>query len=264
MKAPPRYDRAFYEGLAAEVRASASAVVPVLVDLFRPASVLDVGCGTGTWLAAFVAAGVGDVVGVDGGDVTPDMLEIPEAAFSRLDLRVPFDLARRFDLVLSLEVAEHLPPSAADGFVASLVRHGPAVVFSAAVPYQGGAGHLNEQWPAWWAERFAAAGYEAIDCLRPRLWDDARVAWYYAQNTVVYVSRERLAADPALAALHERHGGRPRALVHPGLHVARATAPRRPPPPPSLGRLLRELPGATGRALRRRLGAVSGAGGRGR
>jgi hypothetical protein len=146
----------------------------------------------------------------------------------------------------------------AEGFVASLVAHGPAVVFSAAVPFQGGAGHVNEQWPAWWADRFAAAGYAAIDCLRPRLWADERVAYYYAQNTVLYVSRERLGTDPELAALHARHGGPPLPLVHPALHLARATAPRRPPPPPSLSRLVRQLPGAAARAVRHRVGGGRG------
>lgn len=252
MRAPPRYDRAFFDGLAAPTRSSAAVVVPLLVGMLRPASVLDVGCGTGTWLAAFRAEGVGDVMGVDGGDIDPGMLEIPPESFRRLDLSEPFDLGRRFDLVVSLEVAEHLPPAAADGFVASLAAHAPVVVFSAAVPFQGGAGHVNEQWPSWWAERFAAVGYEAIDCLRPRLWTDERVAYYYAQNTVLYAARERLASDPELAALHERHGGPPPALVHPALHLARATAPRRPPPPPSLRRLLRQLPGAAVRAVRHR------------
>lgn len=253
MKAPPRYDRAFYESLAAGTRSSAAVIVPLLVALVRPTSVLDVGCGTGTWLAAFGAHGVGDVMGVDGGDLTPDMLEIPEESFRRLDLGRPFDLGRRFDLVVSLEVGEHLAPAAAEGFVASLVAHGPVVAFSAAVPHQGGAGHVNEQWPSWWAARFAAHGYEAIDCLRPRLWDDERVAYYYAQNLVLYVARERLDAEPALAALRDRHGGPPLALVHPGLLEAWVAARQRRPPPPSLSRLLRELPGAAGRAVRRRM-----------
>ncbi|MER3452772.1 MAG: hypothetical protein C4321_03245, partial [Chloroflexota bacterium] len=158
---PTRYDRAFFEELADATCASADAVAPLLVDLVRPASVLDVGCGTGTWLAAFRRLGIEDVFGIDGGEITPSMLEIPAACFARADLSRPFDLGRRFDLALCLEVGEHLPAGAADALVGSLTAHAPVVAFSAAIPFQGGAGHVNEQWPGWWAARFAERGFEA-------------------------------------------------------------------------------------------------------
>jgi 2-polyprenyl-3-methyl-5-hydroxy-6-metoxy-1,4-benzoquinol methylase len=62
----------------------------------------------------------------------------------------PLDLEKEFDLVVSLEVAEHLPASAADQFVNTLVKHGKKILFSAAIPGQGGQDHLNEQWPDYW------------------------------------------------------------------------------------------------------------------
>src|SRR5439155_16237379 len=98
----------------------------------------------------------------------------------------------------SLEVAEHLPPHSADGFVESLTRLGPAIVFSAAIPLQGGVDHVNEQWPEYWVERFVARGYEAIDGLRPRIWMNAAVDWYYAQNALVFV-QPHLLSRPAVA-----------------------------------------------------------------
>ena len=71
-----------------------------------------------------------------------------------------------------LEVAEHIPPECADIFVESLTWGlAPVIMFSAAVPGQGGTLHLNEQWPAYWASKFAQHGYVLIDCLRPQLWD---------------------------------------------------------------------------------------------
>src|SRR5919108_2535643 len=164
------YTEAFYECHRGGARSSAGVVVPMLIDLFGPRSVVDVGCGIGTWLAAFREHGVADVCGVDGDWVERAALEIPVERFVAADLTRPLRLDRTFDLVLSLEVAEHLPPASADTFIDSLTRLGAAIVFSAAIPLQGGVDHVNEQWPEYWVERFAARGYEAIDGLRPRIW----------------------------------------------------------------------------------------------
>jgi hypothetical protein len=132
----------------------------------------------------------------------------------RADLTSPLELGRRYDLAISLEVAEHLPPEAAAGFVASLTRAAPVVAFSAAIPGQGGRGHVNEQWPAYWAELFARHGYEPVDALRPLLWDDPGVEWWYAQNVVVFASAEGLGRHPRLGE-HPQRGRTPLALVHP-------------------------------------------------
>src|SRR5262249_58853947 len=112
-----------------------------------------------------------------------------------------------------LEVGEHLDERAAPTLVASLVAHASAVVFSAAIPKQGGAGHVNERWPSYWAELFAARGYRAIDLIRPLVWNDDRVAFWYAQNIVLYVDQSR--PDPAGVASVDV----PMDLVHPGLYL---------------------------------------------
>ena len=84
------------------------------------------------------------------------------------DLTHPLQLDRQFDLVLSLEVAEHIPAGRAATFIDSLVRHGDAILFSAAIPRQGGEQHINCQWPSWWAELFTQRGYQTFDLVRPR------------------------------------------------------------------------------------------------
>ena len=139
------YDRVFYEGHADKARSSAEAIVPVVMELVAPTSVVDLGCGLGTWLATFGRHGVHDYLGVDGEWVERGMLEIAEDRFRTAQLDRPFRLDRRFDLAVSLEVAEHLPEHAASGFVDTLVRLAPCVLFSAAIPHQGGLRHLNEQ-----------------------------------------------------------------------------------------------------------------------
>ena len=156
-------------------------------------------------------------MGVDGPYVDRDLLQFPKARFAAADLAKEIDLKRSFDLVISLEVAEHLPASAADVFVGNLVRHGPVLLFSAAIPCGGGTGHVNEQWPAYWAERFEKRGYVAIDCLRELVWNDQEIQWFYRQNALIYANREYLISQPKLLAEHERRGGVPMALVHPEL-----------------------------------------------
>jgi len=180
------YDQRFFEGIRRSAEESARVIVPLVTGLISPRSVLDVGCGDGTWLDAYRRLGVADYFGVDG-DYVRKVLRVPTDRFAARDLSVPFDLGRRFDLVQSLEVAEHLTPDAAEGFIESLVRHGDTILFSAAVPGQGGTGHLNEQWPDYWGELFLHAGFAAYDWVRPQVWTDQRVAWWYAQNALLFV-----------------------------------------------------------------------------
>src|SRR5262249_42035898 len=129
---------------------------------------------------------------------------------------------RKYDLVVSLEVAEHLPHSDADGFVESICQHGDVVMFSAAVPEQGGTNHINEQWQEYWAEKFTARGYSAVDYFRPRLWGDKDIHFWYSQNTLFYANAEGLKKQPKLAEFAARA---PKwtslNMVHPYLYNAR-------------------------------------------
>lgn len=157
-------------------------VVPFLISLVKPTSVLDVGCGIGTWLKVFEENGITDYFGVDGDYVQRNMLKIPEAKFAAKDLRNDWSLDRKFDLVVCLEVAEHLPIENAERLVNSLISHGEVVLFSAAIPNQGGQNHLNEQWPEYWQAIFAKYGYHFHDVIRPHIWSNPNVDWWYKQN----------------------------------------------------------------------------------
>jgi SAM-dependent methyltransferase len=132
------YDKEYYLGLREGSRRSAEVIVPLVCGWIHPVSVVDVGCGDGTWLSVFRQHGVREILGIDREYVTGEILQIPEEEFLRHDLRVPLSMDRVFDLVVSLEVAEHLPAEFAETFVDSLARLGPAILFSAAVPFQGG------------------------------------------------------------------------------------------------------------------------------
>jgi SAM-dependent methyltransferase len=231
-----KYDRRYFADHRDEALASARVLVPHLLALVRPRSVVDVGCGVGAWLSVFGEHGVRDVLGVDGDHVPRDQLMIPPSAFRAGDLSAPLRLDRTFDLALSLEVAEHLPAGSAETLLDTLAGPAPVVVFSAAIPMQGGTGHVNEQWQSHWAGLFSNRGFVAVDAVRPAVWDDPRVAWWYRQNTVVYVREDRLGAYPALEAARGRTSERMLDLVHPSLLERRNRRPMRPLPPAAVMR----------------------------
>lgn len=181
------YDSGFYREQSHGSLESAQRLVPVVVDLLHPSSVLDVGCGVGTWLSVFQSIGIRDLFGVDYGGGAPARLLIPRDRFLAHDLSQRLDLGRVFDVVLALEVAEHLDESVSDIFVDSLVRHSDVVVFSAAIPGQGGTHHVNEQWPSYWIEKFAVRQFVVRDVLRGRVWSDTYIERCYRQNALIFV-----------------------------------------------------------------------------
>jgi SAM-dependent methyltransferase len=203
------YSDDFYTTIAPGCRDSAAVVVPLVLDTYAKLNggsgalgltVVDVGCGQGWWGAEFAAHGC-DVTGIDGGYVPDRQIE----AFVEADLaqQLP-EFARAFEVAVCLEVAEHLPPSRAAGFVADLCALSEFIVFSAAIPHQSGAGHINCQWPTYWAELFAAHGYHMDGNMRWQLWTDDRVEPWYRQNLMIVSPH----VEPGL----------PLDVVHPVLH----------------------------------------------
>lgn len=160
-------------------------IVPVIKKLINPSSVLDVGCGTGTWLKVFEQNGISDLQGIDGIVLPEGKTHISPNRILHLDLSQPFDLKRRFDLAVCLEVAEHLPETSADGLVASIVKHADHVLFSAAIPGQGGQYHLNEQWPEYWQQKFEKHGFYFHDPIRPIIWKNEKIDSWYRQNIFI-------------------------------------------------------------------------------
>ncbi len=180
------YDNKFYDDMMEGAEKSAHALIPLVKETLKPKSVLDVGCGTGLWLKEWQTHGV-EVFGVDGDWVRSPMLEIDADKFMATPLEAPFDLKRKFDLVMSLEVGEHIRGEKKDIFIDSLTKHGDIVLFSAAIPWQGGTDHFNEQWPSYWIEAFNKRGFVFLDPYRHLIWKDKNIKVHYRQNVVLFV-----------------------------------------------------------------------------
>ena len=169
---------------------AANEILPFIIETFNPSSMLDIGCGIGTWLKVAKDLGVKEVIGVDGAYTNRALLKINADEFAAKDLRKSFFLERKFDLALCLEVAEHLPQDAAVNLITTLCAHSDTVIFSAAIPGQGGQNHNNEQWPEYWVKLFAERGHVAYDMLRPQFWENEKVDYWYRQNMLVFSNRK--------------------------------------------------------------------------
>lgn len=167
---------------------AANIVIPYLISKFQPKSILDVGCGIGTWISVAIKNNIPDSIGIDGEYIDKTMLKIPINNFKAIDLENNFDLKRSFDIVLCLEVAEHLKPEVANSFVNNLTRHSEIILFSAAIPNQGGQNHLNEQWLDYWVKKFESLNFTHID-IRGEFWNNSDIEWWYRQNMALFIKK---------------------------------------------------------------------------
>ena len=227
--------------------ASAAAALPLLLEVVPGVrSLVQVGFGGGEWLAEARRLGVPEVHGIDGPWATLDGLVVAPDEVTIVDTRQRFDAGgRTFDLAVCVEYAEHLPDARAASFVADLTKLAPVLAFSAAIPGQGGLGHVNEQWPAYWQAHFAAVGYRLVDAVRRRLWTAPGGPAYLAQNLFLAVSEQRLSDYPRLAELAARDDSvEALSLVHPAIYEQKLRRLARPAAPgvrPAARSLLRAV-----------------------
>ena len=153
-----------YFGVPGDVpQRSARAMLPFVLRVAGAKAVVDVGCGTGEWLAAARECGVQRLLGIDSHQVARRPMRIDAACFRCMDLKSPQPLDDVFDLALCLEVIEHIPQDRSAGFLDWLATLAPVILFSGAIPFQGGIGHVNEQWPDHWLGEFQRRGFRACD-----------------------------------------------------------------------------------------------------
>jgi SAM-dependent methyltransferase len=150
------YDDWYYDNVVDPLmQQSAEAIALSLDRELGPRSAIDVGCGTGVLLLALEQRGV-RCLGFDAADAALDRCRQRGLAVRRLDIEREAIPPERADLVVSTEVAEHVPEPAADRFVDLLVALAPVAVLTAAPPGSSGKDHVNEQPNEYWIAKFQA------------------------------------------------------------------------------------------------------------
>jgi 2-polyprenyl-3-methyl-5-hydroxy-6-metoxy-1,4-benzoquinol methylase len=196
------YDDSFYENVDADSAVLYRRLVDALCDLRAPASVVDVGCGTGLMLARFAEHGA-LVTGVEGSRAAIRRSRVADRIVrANLERGVP-DLGR-FDLCLCIEVAEHLSARSGARLVAGLTRLSDVVVFTAAPPGQRGTSHINSRPKQYWQAQFATRGF-VRSALEGELLDaiaEVPEPGYIHANLMVFERPGARVSAVATAALH--------------------------------------------------------------
>ncbi len=186
------YNDEFYKKRDKMTRHSAKVILSEVLKYYFPKTVIDIGCGVGTWLDVFrsIVPGERQIVGIDGAYVDNRYLVIPQNNFYAANLEEPLPVFdNRFDLAISLEVAEHLEPDRAESFIKDLCAYSDVVLFSAATILQGGNGHKNEQRLSYWVNIFNQQGYECYDVIRKEICNDVEIPDWYRNNVVFFAKK---------------------------------------------------------------------------
>jgi SAM-dependent methyltransferase len=178
------YTESYYENITEDATRSRDAVFEIL-GIDKSVTVVDCGGGTGGW-----GVGLKNYTCIDY-RVPLDALLINPEQYIDQDLRKPFNMGEKFDVVISCEVIEHLEEEFTDTFidnVCRLVKDDGVIIFSGAVPNQGGNNHLTERFQTHWAKKFRERGFYGTQ--HPCIKRDERIALYYRQNIVIYKKGE--------------------------------------------------------------------------
>jgi len=185
------YDGEYYSTEARKASLDSAPVIAqtILRDL-KPKRVIDVGCGTGDVIAALREHGC-EVAGLERSAAAIEVCRSRDLNVQAFDLEQDqLSEEANYDVVVSMEVAEHLPERIADRYVDLLTSLGPTIVFTAASPGQGGTDHINEQPPEYWHKKFATRGFRLVAELT-RNWQDewregGQVAHWYHENLMIF------------------------------------------------------------------------------
>jgi hypothetical protein len=191
-------------------------ILEVLRKHYDFQSVADLGCGRAGWLRVAKSMGIQKVHGYDIPEIDISQREIKENEFTPVDLSEKYSFNQAFDLAISTEVAEHIPVNGTENFIGNLVEAAPVILFSAALPYQGGLGHVNENWVEYWHGFFQERDYHCIDFLRDKLWHDPSIPYYYRQNLLLYVNRDKLNHFVGQGMIESNN---PKSLIHPDMYI---------------------------------------------
>lgn len=211
------YNDAFYEDQAKFSYQSAQIVLKYVFEhLVSATSLLDIGCGTGSWLSAATKLGVKNILGLDSSSSAANKLMIDKKNWKQTDISQPISLHRKFDLAMSMEVAEHINVDLHECFINNLTRHADTIIFSAALPYQGGTGHQSENWPQYWAALFSEKGYDCYDIIRHNIWNNPKIQFWYKQNIFIFAKQSLRSSFNKRNLFHTNNI---MSLIHPEMYL---------------------------------------------
>ena len=195
------YNEGFYDLVLRYNYPAAKAVVPIVCNFFTPKKVIDFGCGVGCWLKAFDEyCELEKMMGLEGDWLSKEKLMIPEKNIRYVDFMMGQELSfeDKYDLAICLEVAEHIDEENGEHLLNNMTRASDIILFSAAIPQQGGDGHINERWQSYWVKKFQQREYVCLDILRPIMWNNQEVLAHYRQNMFLYVNEKMIEKMPEL------------------------------------------------------------------
>jgi SAM-dependent methyltransferase len=193
------YTEDFYrKAVDPQAQQSAGAIAASVVDDLKPGTAADLGCGTGAILQRIKERGV-KVRGFEYSEAALVICRERGLDVSKLDLERD-SISERFDVVVSTEVAEHLPARCAEHYVDVLCAAAPVIVFTAATPGQGGTDHVNEQPHSYWIDKFNVRGYtldQPMSLRWRRTWQERGVVWWFYRNLMIFRRANQPVSPPS-------------------------------------------------------------------
>jgi SAM-dependent methyltransferase len=181
----------FHRMIEMPARRSSPVMAASIVRDLHPQRVIDVGCGTGALLEALRAQGC-QVSGLEHSQAALEYCRSRGLDVREFDLEQDSFAAgdqKNWDVVVSMEVAEHLPQAVDERYLELLTSLGPVIVFTAATPGQGGHDHINEQPHEYWLEKFERRGFRRnaplSDSWRNEWQASGQVQDWYCRNIMV-------------------------------------------------------------------------------
>jgi cyclopropane fatty-acyl-phospholipid synthase-like methyltransferase len=191
------YDKRYNDFLDAVASESAPAMAATIERIFKPNSIIDVGCGAGTLLAQLKRIGL-EVKGLEYSDAGIARCREKGVHVEKFDLETEEAIQGSWDVTVSFEVAEHLPESLADNYVRVISQFSPAVIMSAATVGQGGHDHVNEEPHEYWIEKMQRRGfdYDGQTSYQVRVELAGKgVASWYVNNTMIFRRKDGAVVD---------------------------------------------------------------------
>jgi hypothetical protein len=189
------YPASWHQLYGKETGVSAEKIVSHLISIFPVRSSIEIGCGNAHWTRSLLSKQIDlDYVVADGPWNKLSDLLVDKRNFLEIDLTKKITLPKRFDILICLEVAEHVAEEFSENVIETLISGADIIIFGAAIPFQGGFGHVNEQWPSYWRKKFLDRKYVAFDLIRPQFWQDKEVHYWYRQNMFVYIHESNIGA----------------------------------------------------------------------